>query len=260
MIETEKKHQLSLMRVRTALRTVPLEQCVVACSFGKDSMAVLDLVRQVEPNIKVVWSNTGVEYPQNLRYSKEIIESWGLNIEILRPPKGCTFWTVAEEHGLPTIRRFGNKGKPNNVHCCEELKEKPAKNYYKEHNIKLIFTGIRAEESRNRTMLLKRCGDFYLAKRDGRYRAHIIADWTEEDVWIYHHLRNIPVNPTYTELKIVDGRVPRVGCFPCTAYTSWEKTVKANNPKLYDKLIKMKARQDGNSMIEDYIDVDENEE
>ena len=55
-----------------------IEQCllkhdnpVVACSFGKDSLVVLHLVLQIQPEITVVFNNTKCEFPDTLRLKRQ---------------------------------------------------------------------------------------------------------------------------------------------------------------------------------------------
>ena len=44
----------------------------VAFSGGKDSTVVLNLVRKIDPTVKAVFCNTGVEFPETLEYVKTI--------------------------------------------------------------------------------------------------------------------------------------------------------------------------------------------
>ena len=51
---------------------------VVACSFGRDSMVVLDMASKVcsklDKPFKVIWNDTGVEYPEQYKFNKEAIK------------------------------------------------------------------------------------------------------------------------------------------------------------------------------------------
>ena len=38
------------------------DKIYIACSFGKDSIVLVDLVRQLYPSIPIVFSDTGLEY------------------------------------------------------------------------------------------------------------------------------------------------------------------------------------------------------
>ena len=56
------------------------KRCFVACSFGKDSITILHLIRKHQPDIPVVFNNTLVQHPETYAYMKEMKELWNLNL------------------------------------------------------------------------------------------------------------------------------------------------------------------------------------
>ena len=218
----------------------------VACSFGKDSMVVLHMALKHDPNVKVVFENSGVEFPETIHFKNRMKKEWNLNLHETKPIK--TFWECVKQYGLPGIR--GKKGKGSNVPaCCIYLKEKPFDLVRKKIKINVVLTGIMAEESRQRKMLILRydnkddshddiqfCGQRYYARSQDLWKYHPIAHWTEEDVWAYIKEHDIPINPVYLKWG---GVYKRCGCLPCTAYLSWEKRLSKSHPKLYMMLKKM---------------------
>ena len=212
-------------------------KCAVACSFGKDSMAVLHLVRQNDPNALVIFCNTGVEYPQTLAFRDRIVKEWNLNYFEAQPKKGDSFWSITKKYGLPHVRTDGHT-KYRVPKCCMKLKDEPGMKAYRDFGVDLAFTGITAAESRNRWMLQRRCGDYYFAKTDGIWKCHPIMSWTEADVYQYHEENRIPLNPLYSEFPGV-----RVGCMPCTSYNSWPKTMAKTTPRLYRQIQKMRGQE-----------------
>jgi len=234
--------EVSKIVIQRALSEHKPEKCAVACSFGKDSMAVLHLVRQFYPEVLAIFCNTGVEYPQTLRFRDKILREWNMdyfwnhNYYEAKPEAEDTFWSISEKYGLPHIRTDGHT-KYRVPKCCIKLKDEPALKAYREHGIELCFTGITSAESRNRWMLERRCGDYYFAKTDGIWKCHPIMSWTEEDVYEYHKINKIPLNSLYTEFPGV-----RVGCMPCTSYNSWPKTMARTTPKLYRQIQKMRGQ------------------
>ncbi len=221
------------------------DNIAVACSFGKDSIVVLHMALKYNPNIKVLFQNTGVEFPETIKYKKIITKLWNINLIETKPIKG--FWECIKEYGIPTMR---GKNKGSNVpKCCTYCKEKPAIQSMKENKIIAVITGIMAEESRQRSLLIKRydnkddsyenikmCGQRYFMRTDGLWKFHPIAHWKEKDVWDYINNNKIPVNPVYTKWN---GIYKRCGCLPCTAYKDWEKKLSKSHPKLYFKLKKI---------------------
>ena len=69
---------------------------VVSFSGGKDSTVLLHLVRSVFPNVKAVFSNTGLEYPEIQRHVRSID-----NVDIVTP--SMRFDEVISTYGYPLI-------------------------------------------------------------------------------------------------------------------------------------------------------------
>ena len=221
----------------------------IAFSGGKDSLVVLDLVRAVRPDVVGVFCNTGNEYPETIEFVETID-----NVRWLVPRK--SFWQCVREYGMPvmkqTAKRHGNQ-------CCEWLKEKPAIEYYKDNEVDLVFTGLTADESRNRMMMLKRMSrkiyninnkvvgwipKTYLHKKENRFKCHPIAFWSEKEVWTYIKWLKLPYNPIY------DLGIRRCGCRYCTAYLSWK-----GMSALYDSNdTKLMLRKLGQSNLDRFVE------
>ena len=229
------KVELSNMVIRRAFSEHQSEKCAVACSFGKDSVVVLDLIRRIHPDILVEFTNTGVEFPETIRFKKQLVKDWNLNIIEAKSDK-WTFWTLIDKYGWPPRVRGGKIG-TKEVKCCYYLKEIPAWKVFKERGIELVFTGITGAESRNRMFLERNCGDYYFAKTQNLWKCHPIMSWSAEEVWSYIRENHVPYNPFY-------DRFPqeRVGCLPCTGHIGWEKKMAEAFPKMYRKVQKMRGQ------------------
>jgi len=210
---------------------------VVAFSGGKDSIVVLDLVRRINLKVSGVFCNTGNEYPETIEFVRSLD-----NIVWLDPIK--SFWQCVKEYGMPVIK---TKAKRHGNQCCNFLKEKPAIDYYTENDVDLVFTGLTADESRSRMMVLKRMSEkiydddekvigwipkAYLNKTENRFKCHPIAFWSEAEVWTYIKWLRISYNPIY------DMGIRRCGCRFCTAYISWQDMTSLYNIKDTKLLLK----------------------
>lgn len=69
---------------------------VVSFSGGKDSTVLLHLVRSIFPDVKAVFSNTGLEYPEIQKHVMSID-----NVDIVRP--SMRFDEVISTYGYPLI-------------------------------------------------------------------------------------------------------------------------------------------------------------
>jgi phosphoadenosine phosphosulfate reductase len=220
-------------------------QIAVACSFGKDSIVVLHMALKANPNIKVVFCNTGVEFPETLAYKEQLKKEWNLNLIETTPYKGMTFWKCKEKYGLPQFR--SNKSKVHTPKCCYYCKEKPAFLKYRELGVIAVLTGITASESRNRKLLQLRydkqtqvgfCGQRYYSKTQALWKIHPIIYWKEQEVWNYIKENDIPINPVYQKWN---GIYKRVGCLPCTGYKDWQKKLSITHPQLFKQLSEQKV-------------------
>jgi len=190
------------------------EDPIVACSFGKDSMAVLHLVRQFKPDVKVLWNNTLVEYPDTYQFVRRITKEWDLQIFEAKPQK--TFWQIVDEFGWPIYPRnaTGNRQKAT-VKCCKELKKLPTLRLLRRYKWDLYFTGLTRYESRLREFSAQRYGDYFYSKTWRIWKCHPIQDWTTDDIWEYHRQFHLPHNPLYDKNAIEIRGGIRTGCWPC---------------------------------------------
>ncbi len=200
----------------------------VAWSGGKDSTIVLYLVRQLCPDIPVIFNNTGIEYPETIHFVQQVKRLWNLNLFEVKPQ--CTYWDCINKFGFPSSKR-GSKG---GRHCCYYLKEKPMKQFLKEHNITSYFTGITAIENRTRMFLARDYGMCYTTA--GIHKVHPILWWTLDDVKFFMKQMSLPVNQVYAL------GAERCGCMMCTAFSDWEKQLSLTKPKVYQFLKSKKEK------------------
>jgi phosphoadenosine phosphosulfate reductase len=214
---------------------------VVAWSGGKDSTLVLWKVIKRFPEVPVIFNNTGIEYPETIRFIRKITKLWNLNLIETKPIK--SFFQCVEEYGWPKGK--SDRKDHHSSKCCVYLKENPARNIYRQLKTKGVFTGITAVENRNRQFKAISHGTCYKLVKEKWKMIHPILYWTEDDVWQYHKKNNIPMNEVYAE------GCDRCGCSCCTAFLSWESQLSRMNPKLYQMV---KLRKDGQYSMKEMIE------
>jgi len=93
-------------------------QVYVAFSGGKDSTVLLYLARMLFPDIRAVFVDTGLEYPE----IKEFVKTFE-NVEILRPK--MNFKQVIDKYGYPVIGKevatYINNGRKGSKLCLNAL-------------------------------------------------------------------------------------------------------------------------------------------
>lgn len=189
----------------------------VAWSTGKDSTAVLGLVREIA-DIPAVHIDTGVELP-GTDETREKMD----NVIHFCPEKG--FFEIAEIYGLGTK---------------ETRKSRFVSEFEKKHSFNGVFIGLRAEESLTRRYNAKR-GSIY-QRKDGFWVCMPIINWTIKDVFAYLFSKGLPIHPHYLK----DGPFPteqrRVGSYVSSRNRGAEYgrfvQLKYFYPEIYDELAK----------------------
>jgi phosphoadenosine phosphosulfate reductase len=228
--EVERPFQEKLARARQLIKLYAHRNACVSCSFGKDSTVVLYLVRDLNPQIPVIFNNTGVEFQETLEFKEQLKREWNLNLIELKPEK--SFWQIMDPKqvkipdGSKTAKPY-YYSKHTHDRCCYYLKEKPFKDYVK-GRFNFNFTGITAMESRQRMLRACEKGMEYYHKTHGLLKVHPILYWTPDEVWRFIEENSIPVNPAYQKYKI-----DRIGCVPCTSHKEWREQLAKVNPKMY---------------------------
>lgn len=181
----------------------------IGISGGKDSTALLlwAVHESGYPHekLRVTFCDTGNESQITYDYIKYLSDNI-FNIETITPPMG--FYELAKKRG-----RFPS---PKRRFCTQELKIFPTQSYIKQfqndNKSVCILTGVRANESEDRSKLQE--FDFDLFYACDIYRP--LLKWTIDDVWAIHKRYGIYRNPLY------DIGAKRVGCYPCIMSSKME--------------------------------------
>lgn len=92
------KIRMTEERIRDWVREYGEDGVYVSFSGGKDSTVLLDIVRKLYPNVKAVFVDTGLEYPE----IREFVRGFD-NVDWLKPK--MTFKQVIEKYGYPFISK-----------------------------------------------------------------------------------------------------------------------------------------------------------
>lgn len=191
---------------------------IVCFSGGKDSTAML--LRMIELNYKIdriIFADTGFEFPELYDYINKIEKEINKNIEIVKPKTKFEDWFYGEVTSgkmKGKIRGFPLKYFP--CYWSRESKVKPLTNSYSKNDF--VYIGIAYDEK-------QRC-----SKKDKNLIYPLVKwKWTEQDCIDYLNKRNV-FNPLYVNFD-------RLGCYFCpkqnekSIYVLWK-----NYPELWAKL------------------------
>lgn len=195
----EREHE-SLDALATWMETWP--DPWVSISGGKDSLVALHLTRRLNPNVRVAFFNSGLEFPQTLKYVRNLARAWDFDLhEYPGEPSGLE---ILKANGA---WEYGRALTPTEVSLHEAVVERPLKRALTDLGPACVY-GVRADEAENRRMYLTRAkGQITKRHRNGSViSAHISPAWrwASEEVFAYIAQYDLPLNPLY-RLQIEQG-------------------------------------------------------
>jgi phosphoadenosine phosphosulfate reductase len=191
-------------RIREARELVAQElagatgDIVVTNSFQAEDMVLLHMVREILPNVPVVFLDTGYHFAEVYEYRDRMAAEWGMNLINLLPET-----TVAEQESLFGILNQSDPGK-----CCGMRKVKPL--FASLEGYGKWFTGLRREQAKSRAALSE-VDDFTLPTGKKIRKISPLTEWSAKDVWTYAADNGIPL------LNLYDKGYTSIGCEPCTS-------------------------------------------
>lgn len=158
----------------------------LACSWGKDSMVVLHLALQIDPNIEVFAVLTPYKPVETFEYMARMKREWNLNLVAYASNE-----KVSED-----------LHKTNPDECCKILKVEPTKRALEGYDA--WITGLRNDEGETRR------GYKEVEEHETITKINPILNWSEREIWVYMATNEIPPHPWY---KL---GYRSIGCAPCT--------------------------------------------
>mgnify|MGYP002511708309 CR=1 FL=1 len=96
------KIQMTKLRVRDWVNEFGIDGVYISFSGGKDSTVLLHICRELYPNMRAMFIDTGLEYPE----IRSFVRSFD-NVDIIRPE--MNFKQVIEKYGYPIISKEVSK-------------------------------------------------------------------------------------------------------------------------------------------------------
>ncbi len=169
-------------------------QHALSSSFGAQSAVSLHMATRQRPDMPVILIDTGYLFPETYRFVDALRERLDLNLKVYRPQLGIA-WMEARlgrlwEQGVDGIERYNRL-----------RKVEPMQRALDELGVRTWIAGLRRSQSRTRADI-----DF-LELRDGRWKLHPLADWSDHDVSAYLQQHDLPYHPLWDKGYVSIGDV-----------------------------------------------------
>ena len=180
-------------RIDWALESLPGTH-VLSSSFGAQSAVGLHMATRLRPDLPVVLVDTGWLFPETYRFVDALAARLRLDLRVYRPDPAKA-WGEAQvatlrEQGADAIDRY------NAVHKVEPMRRALA-----ELGAGTWIAGPRRDQASTRDRL------GYVERREGRWKLHPLADWTDRDVGRYLARHRLPYHPLWHQGYVSIGDV-----------------------------------------------------
>lgn len=169
-------------------------QIAVSSSFQTQSVPLLHMVVQIDPQILVFFLDTGFHFWETLMFREQLQRELQLHVQDLHVDKQ---WATF-------LRRFGRELYEQDPDlCCYLRKVQPMQKAMK--SVRAWISGIRRDQTaaRHSAKILE-------IERDGLVKINPLLNWTGDDVTRYLHEHNLPEHPLF------EKGYRSIGCKPCT--------------------------------------------
>ncbi|RNC91768.1 MAG: phosphoadenylylsulfate reductase [Allomuricauda sp.] len=167
---------------------------VVTTNFRPYEVAILHAVSDVDPNIPVIWCDTGYNTPNTYRHAEDLISRLGLNIKLYVPKQ-----TVAHRDVVLGIPEVDN---PLHKMFTEQVKLEPFKRAMKEHQPDVWFTNLRKGQTTFRDSL-----DILSLSNDGVLKVSPFFYWSDRELDDYLEKFRLPNEHKYFDpTKVLANR------------------------------------------------------
>lgn len=173
-------------------------RAAVSCSFQEGGVALVHMLRRYQPDIPVLFVDTGYHFPETLRFRDELADAWGLDLRTLRSDL-----SVPDQE-----QRLGVLNRTDPDRCCSIRKVDPL--YRALEGFDLWFTGIQRDQSPTRagTRPVERK---LLPTGHVVEKVNPLVAWSRDDIVDYHRRHALPRHPLH------ERGYRSIGCAPCSA-------------------------------------------
>ena len=199
MDSIQKKIAKSKRIIQKAEKMYGKEHLAIAWKGGKDTTTLMHMILTMyngEIPFRVMFNDTTLEFKEVYRFISYITNLWNLNL-------------VVEKHAESELTQYRKtRDMEKKKELVRIMKINSLNRALKENDFAGYMLGIRWDEHP------ARANEKYFSKRNGHIRVHPLLHFTEEDIWMYIKLFNVPY------LKLYDQGYRSIGEKPFTKKAS----------------------------------------
>lgn len=202
------KHHAVLNLLKAAVAEYP--NITLANSYGAEDMILTDMIVQEKLAIEIFSLDTGRLPAETYTLMSEVEKTYNIK-PIVFFPKHETVENYVRTKGINAFYESVELRKA----CCHMRKVEPLKRALDDKQA--WITGMRAEQATTRASLPTREFD----EGNQLEKFNPLSDWTEQEVWAYIRLHEVPYNALH------DQFYPSIGCAPCTRAVAIGEDIRA---------------------------------
>jgi phosphoadenosine phosphosulfate reductase len=172
---------------------------VYANSLGAEAVVLTDIIWSHLPQIDMFSIDTGRLYAETHELLQKLQARYQRSVRVVYPDRAALERFIAHQ-GMNGFYRSVEA----RLECCRIRKVEPFRRAIA--GFPAWITGVRREQSTGRA----RGAALQWDAGHGLYKLSPLLEWTEEQVWQYIRLHQLPYNPLH------DRQFPSIGCSPCT--------------------------------------------
>lgn len=172
------------------------KRAILTTSFSPNSAAILHLVTQIQPNLPIVWIDSGYNVPDAYRVAEQLINQLKLNINVYTP-----IITAERRNALMGGIPLPDDNPALHEEFVRQVKLEPFQRAINELKPEIWLTGIRREETEYRKTL-----DIVSWDNRGLLRVAPLFNWSEQDLQDYMQRFQLPSCKHYFDpTKVADN-------------------------------------------------------
>jgi len=181
-----------------------------ANSYGAEDMVLTDIIAKEQLAIEIFSLDTGRLPAETYALMGEVEKTYQIK-PVVYFPKNDAVEDYVRTKGINAFYESVELRKA----CCHIRKVEPLKRALA--NKQAWVTGMRAEQAATRAHLPIREFD----EGNQLEKLNPLSDWSEQEVWVYIRLFNVPFNALHNQFY------PSIGCAPCTRAVAMGEDVRA---------------------------------